>query len=228
MENIENKKIHFSVSTFKKTKALTSIIPEEKEKEKNERKKRSYSFIIPKRFVPKLKPKKALVNPTYLNLNNNIKIERNEDAENIEAKSAKDFNEDNISFYSSSESSSYIEEDIPQDKASNLDDDIFDIRKKLSQIKNNSSLIINNIKESNDLSTLNLKKKFSFDENCNNKFFCLKNDINNNNNLDNELFKINKYKTVLLYNDDKGKPKGQMPFLIFDVLTRANQNKNNL
>ena len=226
MEKPENKKTHFSVSTFKKTKALTSIIPEEKEK--NERKKRSYSFVIPKRFVPKLKPKKALVSPSYLNLSNNKKIERNENAENIEVQSAKDFNEDNISLYSSSESSSYIEEDIIQDKASNLDDDIFDIRKKLSQIKNNSSLIINNIKESNDLSTLNLKKKFSFDENCNNKFFSLKNDINNNTNFDNELSKINKYKSVLLYNDDKGKPKGQMPFLIFDVLTRANQNKNNL
>ena len=100
----------------------------------------------------------------------------------------------------------------------------------MTQIKNNSSLIINNIKESNDLSTLNLKKKFSFDENCNNKFYSLKNDINNNNNnnLDNELFNFSKYKSVLLYNDDKGKPKGQMPFLIFDVLIRANQNKNNL
>jgi hypothetical protein len=227
MEHIENKKAHFSIDTFKKTRKLSSIIPEEPEQ--NTRKKRSYSYVIPKRFVPKLKPKKALVNPSYLNLNNNNKkFERNESAENFEAQSIKNFNEDDISFCSCSESSSYIEEDITQDKASNLDDDIFDIRKKLTQIKNNSSLIINNIKESNDLSTLNLKKKFSFDENCNNKFFSLKNDMNNNNNLDNDLFKINKYKSVLLYNDDKDKTKGQMPFLIFDVLTRANKNKNNL
>ena len=225
MEHIENKKAHFSIDTFKKTRKLSSIIPEEPEQ--NTRKKRSYSYVIPKRFVPKLKPKKALVSPSYLNLNNNNKkFERNESAENFEAQSVKNFNEDDISFCSCSESSSYIEEDITQDKASNLDDDIFDIRKKLSQIKNNSSLIIT-IKESNDLSTFNLKKKFSLDENINNKFCSIKYDINNN--LDNELLKINKYKSVLLYNDDdKVKPKGKMPFLIFDVLSRASQNKNNL
>lgn len=219
MEHIENKKIHFSIGTFKINKALPSIIPESEETEKNTRKKRSYSYVIPKRFVPKLKPKKALVNPSYLNLNNKKKIEKNEKVENIEAKSVKDFIEDDISFCSCSDSSSYMEEDNTQD------DDIFYIRKKLTQIKNNSSLIIN-IKECNDLSTINLKKKFSLDENCNNKFSNIKNDININ--LDDELLKINKYKSVLLYNDDKDKPKGHMPFLIFDVLARANQNKNSL
>ena len=223
MEHKENKKTHFSIGTFKKNNDLSSIIPEETEK--STRKKRSYSYVIPKRFVPKLKPKKALVNPSYLNLNSNNKIERNESDENIEAQSVKDFNEDDISFCSCSDSSSYIEEDTTQEKTSNLDDDIFGIRKKLTQIKNTSSLIIN-IKECNDLSTVNLKKKFSLNENCNNKFCNIKNDINNN--LDDGLLKINKHKSVLLYNDDKDKPKGKMPFLIFDVLVRANQNKNNL
>jgi len=223
MEHTENKKTHFSIGTFKINKALSSIISEETEN--NTRKKRSYSYVIPKRFVPKLKPKKALVNPSYLNLNHKNKIEKNENDENIEAYSVKDFIEDDISFCSCSDSSSYIEDDDTQDKASNLDDDIFYIRKKLSQIKNNSSLIIT-IKECNDLSTLNLKKKFSLDENCNDKFCNIKNDINNN--LDDKLLTINKYKSVLLYNDDKDKPKGRMPFLIFDVLARANQNKNSL
>ena len=174
MENIENKKIHFSIGTFNKTKALSSIIPDETEK--NTRKKRSYSYVIPKRFVPKIKPKKAMVNPSYLNLNHNNKVEKNENSENIDAQSVKDFIEDDISFCSCSESSSFIEEDNTQDKASNLDDDIYGIRKKLTQIKNNSSLIIN-IKECDDLSTLTLKKKFSMDENSNNKFCNIKNDI---------------------------------------------------
>jgi len=223
MEHFENKKTHFSIGTFKKNNGLSSIIPEETDK--NKRKKRSYSYVIPKRFVPKLKPKKALINPSFLNLNSNNKIERNESDENIEAQSVKDFNDEDISFCSCSDSSSYIEEDTTQDKTSNSDDDIFGIRKKLTQIKNTSSLIIN-IKECNDLSTVNLKKKFSLDENCNNKFCNINNDINNNG--EDELLKINKYKSVLLYNDDKDKPKGKMPFLIFDVLVRANQNKNNL
>ena len=225
MEYIENKKTHFSVGTFKKDRNLSSIIPEEKEK--NTRKKRSYSYVIPKRFVPNLKPKKALVIPSYLNLNTINKMDRNESTEIIEAQSVKDFNDDDISFCSCSESSSYIEEDITQDKTSNSDDDIFVIRKNLAHIKNNSSSIIY-LKESNDLSTVNLKKKFSFNENCNLKFCSIKNDINNN--LDDELLKINKYKSVLLFNDnnDNDKPKVKTPFLIFDVLVRANQNKNNL
>ena len=225
MEYIENKKTHFSVGTFKKDRILSSIIPEEKEK--NTRKKRSYSYVIPKRFVPNLKPKKALVIPSYLNLNTINKMDRNESTEIIEAQSVKDFNDDDISFCSCSESSSYIEEDITQDKTSNSDDDIFVIRKNLAHIKNNSSSIIY-LKESNDLSTVNLKKKFSFNENCNHKFCSIKNDINNN--LDDELLKINKYKSVLLFNDnnDNDKPKVKTPFLIFDVLVRAIQNKNNL
>ena len=67
----KNKKIHFSISTFKKTKALSSLIDIEKSEKKalTSKMKRSSSYVIPKNFVPKIKPKKTTKNPSYFILN---------------------------------------------------------------------------------------------------------------------------------------------------------------
>ncbi len=232
------KKTHFAIDTLNKFKTSSCVIKAQKE-ELVTAAKRSASYVIPKRFVPKLKPQKALINPTFLKLNENRNIHNSTNPDDIETKSV---NDDDISISSFSESLSDLDE---EDNLSNLDEAIlndFDlkntnknninangeknkndslsllsIRKKLAQIKNSS--FASSIKECIDENVLNLKKKFSLDEDeayLKNNFCNYKNDINN----------LCKYNSSILYCNNKNNMKGNRPFLIFDVLVKAS-NKNN-
>lgn len=238
----ENNKIHFSISTFKKTKALSSVIEIEDSEKKvlASKMKRSSSYVIPKRFVPKIKPKKTTKNPSYFILNE----KNNKKEENSEIKSVKEIlsNEDNMSYSSLSESFSDIENEnnsnkfnyfkeeeinnikiqlnfqkkneIQKKNDNNSLSSLSNIRKKMQQIKNNSCLI--RIKECIDLNLLNLKKKFSFNDIYFNKDIHLKNENNN----------YIKFKSSFLLCENENKKRNK-PFLIFDVLTQSSQ-KNNL
>lgn len=248
------KKAHFSISSFKKTKALSSIIHDESEN-KNEfqrKKKRSSSYIIPKRFVPKLRPHKASINPSYLKLNENTKKFKKENNDNnLETKSMKEIlNEEDLSISSFSESNTNLEEEqkiqeekdfeelvsndinkkldfkenvnninINEEKNKDNQLSLFSIRKKLSQIRNNSSLI-STIKECIDSSFINLKKKFSFDD--------IYNKGLNEKKIEEEFsnFYNYKYNSTLIFTDDNGESKGHKPFLIFDVLSKASKHNN--
>jgi hypothetical protein len=241
MDSPENiKKTHFSIDTLNKFKTSSCVIKAQKE-ELVTAAKRSASYIIPKRFVPKLKPKKALINPTFLKLNENNNVHNSTSADDIETKSV---NDDDISFSSFSESISDLDE---EENLSNLDEEILhddndlklikkedtninkgknknsslsllSIRKKLAQIKNSS--FASSIKECIDENVLNLKKKFSLDED---EIFLKKNFCNYNNDNNN----LCKYNSSILYCNDKNNMKGNRPFLIFDVLVKAS-NKNNI
>ena len=106
------KNAHFSIGTLKKTK--TSEFKDESKKNKfKPQKKRNRSYIIPKRFVPKLKPQKALIYPSYLILNTEKIIKENKD--NLEIRSVKellnDENDEDISLSSSSETFSNFSEE---------------------------------------------------------------------------------------------------------------------
>jgi hypothetical protein len=240
MDSPENtKKTHFSLDIFNKFKTSSCIIKAQKEKLVTAA-KRSASYVIPKRFVPKLKPRKALINPTFLKLNENNNVHNSTNADDIETKSVID---DDISFSSFSESISNLED---EESLSNLDEEIFHdvdlksankdninengeknkndslslltIRKKLAQIKNSS--FGSSIKECIDENVLNLKKKFSLDED----EFYSKNSFCNYNNDTNNLYK---YNSTILYCNNKNNMKDNRPFLIFDVLVKAS-NKNNI
>ena len=233
------KKTLFAIDTLNKYKTSSCVIKTQKE-ELVTAAKRSASYVIPKRFVPKLKPQKALINPTFLKLNENSNIHNSTNPDDNETKSV---NDDDISFSSFSESLSDLDE---EDNLSNLDKEImqddnlkninkdntnangeknkndslslFSIRKKLSQIKNSS--FASSIKECIDENVLNLKKKFSLDEDeayLKNSFCNYKNDTNN----------LCKYNSSILYCNNKNNMKGNRPFLIFDVLVKAS-NKNNI
>ena len=239
MDSPENtKKAHFAIDTLNKFKTSSCVIKTQKE-ELVTTAKRSASYVIPKRFVPKLKPRKALINPTFLKLNENNNVHNSTNVEDIEAKSVKD---DDISFSSFSESIS----DLDEEDLSNLDEEIFHdvdlksankdntnengeknkndslslltIRKKLAQIKNSS--FSSSIKECIDENVLNLKKKFSLDED----EFYSKNSFCNYNNDTNNLYK---YNSTILYCNNKNNIKDNRPFLIFDVLVKASH-KNNI
>ena len=243
----KTKKTHFSISTFKKTKTLNPVIQiEEDQKEiKQSKFKRSYSYIIPKKFVPKLRPHKTTINPTYFLLNeDNDKIEKVRIDENTETKSVNDIlsNEDDISFSSLSDVNLDIDEEKITDNLTELIEvDSNEGKLKLDfkmnneeenkKGKNNSFSSLNNIRkklhqiknnsclkkanECIDLNLINLKRKFSLDE-----YYFNHNDINvryikNENN-------YNEYKSSLLFCEHKFKIKSK-PFLIFDVLTQASQ-----
>jgi hypothetical protein len=235
MDSPENtKKTHFSLDIFNKFKTSSCIIKAQKEKLVTAA-KRSASYVIPKRFVPKLKPRKALINPTFLKLNENNNVHNSTNADDIETKSVID---DDISFSSFSESISnledeeslsYLDEEIIHDndlksiqkdnininegKNKNDSSSLLSIRKKLAQIKNSS--FVSSIKECIDENIFNLKQKYSLDE----KYF--KNNFvkNNNNNLC-------KYNSSLLYYNNNNNKEGNRPFLIFDVLKRASHKIN--
>jgi len=234
----KTKKTHFAIDTLNKYKTSSCVIKTQKE-ELVTAAKRSASYVIPKRFVPKLKPQKALISPTFLKLNENNNIHNSTNPDDIETKSV---NDDDISISSFSESLSDLDE---EDNLSNLDEEIMQdvdlkninkdninsngeknkddslsllsIRKKLAQIKNSS--FASSIKECIDENVLNLKKKFSLDEDgayLKNSFCNYKNDTNN----------LCKYNSSILYCNNKNNMKGNRPFLIFDVLVKAS-NKNN-
>ena len=154
MDSPENiKKAHFSIDTFNKFKTSSCIIKTPKE-ELVTAAKRSASYAIPKGFVPKLKPRKALINPTFLMLNENNNVHNSTNADEIETKSV---NDDYISFSSFSESVSDLEE---EENLSNLDEAIFhDVDLKLI---NKDNININEEKNKNNtLSLLSIRKKLS-------------------------------------------------------------------
>ena len=237
----KTKKTHFSIDTFNKFKTSSHVIHTLKE-ELVTAAKRSASYVIPKRFVPKLKPRKALINPTFLKLNENNKTYNSINSDDIDTKTV---NDDDISFSSFSESVSDLEE---EDNISNLDEEIIQdvdtkvinkdnknknegknkkdslsllsIRKKLTQIKNTS--FVSSIKECIDKNAFNLKQKFSLDEIYLKKSFSKNNDNNSNNNNNN----LCKYNSSILYSNNKTYTKGRRPFLIFDVLVKASHKNN--
>jgi len=234
----ETEKIHFSISTFKKPKSMLEI--EDNQNNGNKGKyKRSSSYVIPKKFVPKIRPRKTLFIPPFLVLEKN---ENEKNKEKTETKSVKEDlsndDEDISSFSSSSDSeieednTFYIDEIISNDIKQKLNykenneeknknnnknnslSSLSNIRKKLQQIKHNSLITI---KECIDLNFLNLKKKFSLDNIYDNE--------RNINNVNNEYFNYSKYKSSMLFiNNIYNKKK--RPFLIFDVLSDAYQKMN--
>ena len=233
----ETKKIHFSISTFKKPKSMLEI--EDNQNNGNKGKyRRSSSYVIPKKFVPKIRPRKTLVIPPFFVLEKN---ENEKNKEKTETKSVKEDlsndDEDISSFSSSSDSeieednTFYIDEVISNDIKQKLNykenneeknknnknntlSSLSNIRKKLQQIKHNSLITI---KECKDLNLLNLKKKYSLDNVCDNE--------RNINNVNNEYFNYSKYKSSMFFINNKYNTK-KKPFLIFDVLTDAYQKTN--
>lgn len=233
------KSIHFSISSFKKTKPLSSEIQIDEEQKKSEL-KRSWSYVIPKKFVPKLRPMKTTMNPSFLMLNeensskSNLKINKTE----IENKNVILSNEDKISNSSISEVNSDIEEQIFSEKIINTikyaSENTNNInlnskgtineanktnsctslnyiteRKSFQEIKNNSDSI--KTKEYIDSDLLGLKKKLGFEDIKNNAAKKLKKEKN-------------KYKSAL-FHENKCQEK-KRPFLIFDVLTQALKKKH--
>ena len=220
----EFKKTHFSISTFKRSKPKISIIENDEKNPNNDIRdviKRSSSYVIPKKFVPKLKPIKNVVNPSFFILN------ENNDNLNTEIKSV--LNDEDLSFSSLSDSSSLEEEKI-SDKMTDLDEhednslsSLFNIRKKMQRIKYNSRH--RSIKECANSRMYQIKKKYNLDD-C----YCYFDKLKNKKiSLDNEFYNFDKYKSKpnLLYCNNKDKSKGHKntrPFLIFDVLVGASVN----
>lgn len=172
-------------------------------------------------------------------------LENIENLEKLESKSVKDIlsNEDNISLFSNTDSNSDNEKETSSDKLRevkkvdhneikeklNLDKNneeknknhslssLFNIRKKMTQIKNYSCL--KTIKECIDMNLSNLKKRFSID----NSYYDSKrvHDLNSKG----EIFNYNKYNSSIFVGDNKNKGKIRS-LLIFDVLTKAYQGSN--
>lgn len=247
----KNKHIHFSISNFKKTKALSSVLKfgDDQQDDLSSKIKRSVSFAIPKKFVPKIRPQKTKIIPSFFVLNEEKKItKKRENLESLDSKSVKDIlsNEDNISLSSITDSNSDNEEEnishklkdlkevehneikaninlekINEEKNKNSKNNslssLFNIRKKMAQIKNNSCL--KRIKECIDLNLLNLKKKFSLDIAYYDisKEHDLISKLENNNH--------NKYNSSMIVGSNKNKSKIKS-FLIFDVLKRAYHSGN--
>ena len=249
------KKVHFSISTFKKTKALSSLLHDEDErKDSIEQKiKRCSSYIRPKRFVPKLRPLKRSINPSFFILND--EKENQNINENSEIKSV--FNDEDLSFTSISDSISVEEEKI-SDKITDLEDanshDINNCKNKndINTIKEDENLNVNkknsknnsisslfnirkklqsikynssfiSIKECIDSSLNKLKKNFGLDDIYYKRFNIKKNIFNNN-----DCYNFNKYKSSTLFNNNKSELKDKnnnRPFLIFDVLKASQKSK---
>lgn len=243
----KTKNIHFSISSFKKTKPLSSEIQIDDEQKKSEF-KRSWSYVIPKKLVPKLRPKKTTINPSYLMLNeenscnSNVKINNKE----IENKNYILSYEDNISNSSSiSDENSDIEEHIFSEKIINTvkygTENINNINLFFKEATNEAKMV----NKTNSFTSLNyITEKKSFQETKNNsdsmktkeyidsellglnKKSSLE-DIKNNsaNNKGMQLKKENnKYKSALL--DENKCQEKKRPFLIFDVLTQELKKKH--
>lgn len=256
MDSPENfKKAHFSISTFKKTKALSSLLNDGEDPKDNieQKMKRSSSYKIPKRFVPKLRPLKRLINPSFFILND--EKENQNVNENSEIKSV--FNDEDLSFTSISDSISDEEEKI-SDKITDLEDvnshDINNSKNKndINTIKEEENLNINkknsknnsitslfnirkklqsikynssfiSIKECIDSSLNKLKKNFGLDDIYYKRFNIKKNIFNNN-----DCYNFNKYKSNTIFYDNKSELKDQnkhRPFLIFDVLKASQKSQ---
>ena len=230
MDSSENEKnVHFSKSDYKKTKTFNHIFKiEHEQKDADKLKfKRSSTHFISKMFVPKIRPRKATINPTFLSLNEENRKLNSLNKENKNSKSLNNLlsKEDNVSFSSVSDKNSEEEEktlnkiSTKENKAKlkflndnnikNIKQDLFsslsNLRKKLHRIKNNSCLL--KIKESIDLNPLNLKNRFGLYDN--NHFdegnYINAKDVNKNNN-----------------KSSKKKIRSK-PSLIFDVLVRASK-----
>ena len=243
----KTKNIHFSISSFKKTKPLSSEIQIDDEQKKSEF-KRSWSYVIPKKLVPKLRPKKTTINPSYLMLNeenscnSNVKINNKE----IENKNYILSYEDNISNSSSiSDENSDIEEHIFSEKIINTvkygTENINNINLFFKEATNEAKMV----NKTNSFTSFNyITEKKSFQETKNNsdsmktkeyigsellglkKKFSFE-DIKNNsaNNKGMQLKKENnKYKSALL--DENKCQEKKRPFLIFDVLTKELKKKH--
>lgn len=230
LDSQEKKKIHFSIGTFPKKKALTSIIQieDEQKKEYLGKYKRSSSYVIPKKFVPRIRPRKTSVNPSYFILNKSNDIQENEkNKEKTETKSVKEDlsnDEDSSSFCSLSDSETeektvdkfnYLDEYKYKNNKNNSLSSLFSIRKKLQQIKHNFCLLS---KECIDLNFSKLRKKYSIDYDVNNNYRELEN-------INNDTYNYNKYKFSMIFTNNKYKSKNK-PFLIFDVLAGASQRNN--
>ena len=243
----ETEKIHFSISTFKKPKSMLEI--EDNQNNGNKGKyRRSSSYVIPKKFVPKIRPRKTLINPPFFVLDQK-KNEQNENEKNKEKTETKSVKEDlsnddeDISSFSSSSDSEREEDNIFENKLNYIDEDISnDIKQKLNYKENNEEKNKNN--KNNSLSSLsNIRKKLQqikhnslitikecIDLNFLNlkKKFSLDNIYDNErniNNANNEYFNYSKYKSSMLFiNNIYNKKK--RPFLIFDVLSDAYQKMN--
>ena len=241
------KNIHFSISSFKKAKPLSSEIQIDDEQKKKLQFKRSSSYVIPKKFVPKLRPMKTAINPSFLMLNeekssnSNMKINKTE----LENKNDILSNEDKISNSSLSDVNSDIEEQI-------FSEEIINTVKYTTENSNNininskgttiESKIVNKI---NSCSSSNyIKEEKSFQETKNNsdsmknkeykdsdilglkKKFIFE-DIKNNaaNNKDIQLKKESNINKSELFHEKKCQEK-KRPFLILDVLTQALKKKH--
>ena len=183
----ENKKIHFSIDTFTKKCKFCNLI--EKDNTTRFKPARSYSSKINSKFVPTLRPKKSLLNPSHFMLNEDD--ETQEKSGTIGSKSVKDIlcNENNsMSFSSISNSYSSIEEKNISNKCKDVDELDSNDNKIKSILKNKKDksprsssgqnllisipnmrkklqMIKNNAyqiynKECIDLNLFNLKKKF--------------------------------------------------------------------
>lgn len=244
----KKKKIYFSINSFKKTTAFSSEFEINEDHKEHKFLRRSSSYVIPKRFVPRLKPQKPPINPTFFVLNKEKKIYKNENNdENLETKSAKDIlsNEDNLSISSMSDSYIDSEEENNKNKLKNLKngssnekeklDDIkkkdknndkllsslFNLRRKLQLIKNNCCF--KKIKECIDMNLLDLKKKFRLEA-----IYPKKRKFENN--IDNLYFKeyenkFHNFQSSKFLYDNNNKTKSR-PFLVFDVLSQASHNSN--
>lgn len=240
------KSIHFSISSFKKTKPLNSEIQIDEEQKKSEL-KRSWSYVIPKKFVPKLRPMKTTMNPSFLMLNeenssnSNLKINKTE----IENKNDILSNEDKISNSSISEVNSDIEEQIFSEKIINTIKYASENTNNInlnSKGTNNEAKIVN---KTNSCTSLNyITERKSFQEIKNNSdsmktkeyidsdllglkkklgFEDIKNNVANNKGMTLKKEK-NIYKSAL-FHENKCQEK-KRPFLIFDVLTQALKKKH--
>ena len=182
----EFKKGHISISTFKPSKEKFSIIHDDINNPNIDIEsiiKRSVSYAIPKRFVPKLKPLKNSVSPTFFLLDEQKKNENNE---NAEIKS--EINDEDLSFSSISDSISIEEEEEEtiSDKLTDLDEHnikskinctknekikdsdipilpwpLFNLRKQLQRIKYNSGCILINENVFSKSEFYKMKKKYS-------------------------------------------------------------------
>ena len=242
----KTKNIHFSISSFKKTKPLSSEIQIDNELKKLEF-KRSASYVIPKKFVPKLRPMKTTINPSFLMLNE--EKSSNSDLKNnkteIENKNDILSNEDKISNSSISDVNSDIEEQIFSEK-------IINTVKYTAENSNNINLnskgttneanIFNKINSCSSSNYITEKKSFKETKNNSNsmktkeyidsdilglkKKFSFE-DIKNNasNNKDIQLKKESNINKSELFHEKKCQEK-KRPFLIFDVLTQALKKKH--
>ena len=241
------KKIHFSISSFKKSKPLSSEIQIDDEQKDSlySKFKRSSSYKIPKKFVPKLKPKKTTINPTVFILNeenSSNSSARNKEITETKNKNDNLSNEHNISNSSILDVNSDIEEENISDKKIDLLEKTsekiiseLNFKEKAKETKrinkNNSSSSLNEIKERKNLQEIKNNSNLMRSKECNDSvLFSLKNkfslnnikndDGNNGNNYDFNLRKEkNFYKSSLLFDNDKNETK-KRPFLIIDVLTQ--------